>query len=211
MQFEVHEKTYFKNILNSIRLLSSSKKIHRRWTSPRGYLAWSRVRGAMVCHGDSVSYQYLEEGTLPHRCWHGEGAPSLHRGGVRLGEAQDRAVGWDIRPSFKEEEARRQGCRGWSGVPQLTPASLHRWLLPHRHSMPTICPTRTRWVRGLVGPGGGVGLWWGWAGPGGKGLLLTTPSSAVFPAGILQPTLYDLTFLAVSMGPGVSQGPGHGS
>lgn len=64
----------------------------------------------MVCHGDSVSYQYLEEGTLPHRhAGMGRGHQACMGCGVRVGETQDIAVGWDIRPSFKEEEAGKQG------------------------------------------------------------------------------------------------------
>lgn len=65
----------------------------------------------MVCHGDSVSKQCLEEGTLPHRhAGMGRGDRACVGCGVCLGEAQDIALGWDIRPSFKEEKL---GGRGW--------------------------------------------------------------------------------------------------
>lgn len=53
--------------------------------------------------------------------------------------------------------------------------------------MPTIYPTRTRWVRRRVPPRPGVGL---------KVHVFPTDHTflLVFPAGILQPTLYDPDF-----------------
>lgn len=117
-QFEVDEKTYFKNILNSIAfsIRLSVKKIRQEVDKS----AW------VLLHlgGDT--------GTL--------GCPRLCEG-----------VAFP-RPS----------------VSPALPSLLAGGCCPPRRSMPTTCPTRTRWVRHCLGGGMGLGgTMWGPLVPGG--------------------------------------------
>ena len=81
------------------------------------------------------------------------------------------------------------------GFPQLTPASLHRWLLPPQALNAYYLPNKNQMGKGACRAGVGVGFVvgvgraWRWEGSPADHAL-----SAVFPAGILQPTLYDPDF-----------------
>lgn len=102
VQFEVHEKTYFKNILNSIRfsIQLSVKKIRREvdkstWVPGLG-------SGSQGCRGERAPYKHQEAGGTepPHRCAGVcvlGGEPDLHRvwvGTVGVGSAWRRPRTW---------------------------------------------------------------------------------------------------------------------
>lgn len=94
------------------------------------------------------------------------------------------AVGWATRAAF-EKEARGLGFGEGVWVPQVTPASLHRWLLPPQALNAYYLPNKNQMGKGPVLAG---------AGPAAGEAPANQTLPAVFPAGILQPTLYDPDF-----------------
>lgn len=127
MQFEVHEKTYFKNILNSIRfsIQLSVKKI-RQEVDKSTWVPGPDLGepGREVSWGEAPS-QGLEAGrahSLTAMLMQVVGE-ALGGGVLSLGEAQGVATGWAT-------PLRRSQWEVVVGPPLLTPTSLHRWLLP---------------------------------------------------------------------------------